>query len=139
MTRVEVLSRGAETLVNALDGRKTGGGWMARCPAHHDRDPSLSIREAEDGKILIYCHAGCDQEHVIAALRSRGLWPDNGPGPSKRLALHAAATTQPDRDDTKRLPCGTPQSQPRVRSSRRISRSAVSVSLCRRRSASVPV
>jgi len=91
-----------EDVAKALDGRKAGAGWMARCPAHHDRYPSLSIREAEDGKILIYCHAGCDQEHVIAALRSRGLWPDNGPRPSKRVALHAAATSQPDRDDAKR-------------------------------------
>jgi putative DNA primase/helicase len=92
----------ASMIAKALNGRKVGGGWMARCPAHDDRYPSLSIREAEDGKILIYCHAGCDQEHVIAALRSRGLWPDNGPRPSKRLALHAAATSQPDRDDTRR-------------------------------------
>ena len=35
----------AESIAKALGGRKTGGGWMARCPAHHDRQPSLSIRE----------------------------------------------------------------------------------------------
>ena len=49
---------------------------MARCPAHDDRTPSLSIRDADDGKVLVRCHAGCDQERVIAALRGRGLWAD---------------------------------------------------------------
>ena len=37
----------AETIVRALGGRKAGLGWMARCPAHDDREPSLSIREAD--------------------------------------------------------------------------------------------
>ena len=32
----------AEDVAKALDGRKVGGGWMARCPAHDDREPSLS-------------------------------------------------------------------------------------------------
>jgi DNA primase len=50
---------------------------MACCPAHDDRNPSLSIREA-DGKILLHCHAGCSQGDVIAALESRGLWDAPG-------------------------------------------------------------
>ena len=95
-------STNAETLAQTLDGRKAGSGWMARCPAHQDRDPSLSIREADDGKILVHCHAGCDQEQVIAALQSRGLWPENGAHPSKRSVSHAAATKHPDSDDAKR-------------------------------------
>ena len=41
----------AETIAKALGGRRTGGGWMARCPAHEDRTPSLSIRDA-DGTVL---------------------------------------------------------------------------------------
>ena len=67
----------AETIVRALGGRSVGGGWMARCPAHDDREPSLSIGEADAGKVLIRCHAGCDQVAVIEALRARGLWRDN--------------------------------------------------------------
>jgi hypothetical protein len=63
----------AEKIAKALGGRKAGAAWMARCPAHGDREPSLSIR-AGDGRVLVRCHAGCDQEQVIAALRSRGLW-----------------------------------------------------------------
>jgi hypothetical protein len=40
---------------------------MARCPAHEDHDPSLSLRPIE-GQVLIYCHAGCDTRDVLAAL-----------------------------------------------------------------------
>jgi putative DNA primase/helicase len=67
----------AETIAKALGGRKAGGTWMARCPAHDDREPSLSIRDADHGKVLVRCHAGCDQGRVITALRSRGLWDEN--------------------------------------------------------------
>ena len=53
---------------------------MARCPAHDDRAPSLSIQDTTDGKVLVYCHAGCDQARVISALRALGLWGRNGDG-----------------------------------------------------------
>ena len=81
----------AEALAAALGGKKVGGGWIARCPSHHDREPSLSIRDADDGKVLVRCHAGCDQEQVIAALRSRGLWTENG---RRRLTLKAPVNPQ---------------------------------------------
>jgi len=86
-----------ESIAKALDGRKVGGSWMARCPAHHDRKPSLSIRDADDGKVLIHCHAGCDQLGVIAVLRSLGLWKDYHPESS----LHATprATVNKKRGD----------------------------------------
>ncbi len=54
----------AETIARALGGRKAGQDWMARCPAHGDRDPRLSVREV-DGKVLVRCHTGCDQREVI--------------------------------------------------------------------------
>jgi hypothetical protein len=50
---------------------------MAPCPAHKDREPSLSIKDAEGGKLLVHCHAGCDQTQVIAELRSHGLWHES--------------------------------------------------------------
>ncbi len=92
----------AETIAKALGGRKTGGSWMARCPAHDDHEPSLSMRDAGDGNVLVRCHAGCEQERVIAALRSRGLWEENGYRRLTRSAPRAVANNQPDRDDTKR-------------------------------------
>src|SRR5207302_2022065 len=48
------------------------------------------------------CHAGCDQERVIATLTSRGLWMENGPRRFIRPVPRAAATSQPDRDDAGR-------------------------------------
>jgi rhodanese-related sulfurtransferase len=65
----------AAMIAARLQGKKSGSGWAAKCPAHEDRNPSLSLRDA-DGKILVHCHAGCDQRAVVAALRSRGLWPE---------------------------------------------------------------
>jgi hypothetical protein len=93
----------AAMIATALGGRKAGAGWMARCPAHHDQTPSLSICDADDGKVLIRCYAGCDQNQVIASLRSRGLWTENGPRRFNRLASRSVPkNTGPDRDDTKR-------------------------------------
>jgi hypothetical protein len=46
---------------------------MARCPAHKGCQPSLSVQETNDGKVLVDCHAGCDQAQVIAALPTSGL------------------------------------------------------------------
>lgn len=56
-------------------GRKTGDGWIACCPGHEDKNPSLSLRDADaDGKILLNCFAGCDYTAVVAALKNLGLW-----------------------------------------------------------------
>lgn len=66
----------AKAIAKALGGRQAGRGWMARCPAHDDRKPSLSISTGDQAKVLVHCHAGCDQGQVIAALQARGLWND---------------------------------------------------------------
>ncbi|MFZ5702694.1 MAG: hypothetical protein ACOY4P_15220 [Pseudomonadota bacterium] len=57
----------ADLLPRLAGVRKTNKGWSARCPAHPDRSPSLSIAEGERG-ILLHCHAGCDTDAVCAAL-----------------------------------------------------------------------
>ena len=64
----------AETIAKALGGRKAGGNWMARCPAHDDHEPSLSIAIGNEGKVLVRCYAGCTQVAVVEALKVRGLW-----------------------------------------------------------------
>lgn len=53
------------------------GGYLARCPVHHDRNPSLSISEAADGRALVHCFAGCTSEHVVKdlGLKMRDLYP----------------------------------------------------------------
>ena len=62
----------ARDLTRALRGHWHGSYGTARCPAHDDRNPSLSITE-RDGKLLVFCHAGCDQAEVWTALKDRGL------------------------------------------------------------------
>jgi hypothetical protein len=59
-----------EALLSRLDGvRRTGAGrWAAKCPSHDDRTPSLSIRELDDGRLLLHCFAGCAAADVLAAV-----------------------------------------------------------------------
>ena len=59
-----------DNILNRLDRVKsTGNGkYLACCPAHDDKSPSLSIRETDDGRVLLHCFAGCDAESVLSAL-----------------------------------------------------------------------
>ncbi len=45
----------------------------ARCPAHDDRLPSLSLANGHDGRLLLYCYAGCSFREIIQALIRIGL------------------------------------------------------------------
>lgn len=61
----------AENLLSKLDRvKRTGAGrWIARCPAHDDKGPSLSIRETDDGRILLHCFGqGCSAAEIVAAV-----------------------------------------------------------------------
>jgi hypothetical protein len=62
------------------DVKEHNGYFMALCPAHHDRDPSLSISQADDGRVLIKCHAGCATESIVEAigLEMSDLFDDGG-------------------------------------------------------------
>ena len=57
-------------LLELLEGvKETGPGrYIARCPAHDDRSPSLAIRDGDDGRVLIHCFAGCETEDVLSAI-----------------------------------------------------------------------
>jgi hypothetical protein len=55
-------------LVKFLDAKPSSGGWIAKCPAHDDKNPSLSFTE-RDGKLLFHCHAGCPQNTVLEKIR----------------------------------------------------------------------
>ena len=75
--------RTAEELTRALRGRWQGAYGTAKCPAHEDRAPSLSLADGTTGRVLVKCHAGCTFESVRAVLRRDGLWPGRVPGLSK--------------------------------------------------------
>ena len=66
-------SKAIQHVLNALERagcapRPSGGRWVARCPAHDDRVPSLSVAEGRDGRVLLRCWAGCDTAAVLKAL-----------------------------------------------------------------------
>lgn len=75
-----------EAMLSRLEGVKRTGNetWLARCPAHADKSPSLSLRENDDGKILIHCHAGCSVHEVVAAvgLELSDLFPPRPTNPA---------------------------------------------------------
>lgn len=56
-------------LLSQLDHvRRSGRGYMARCPGHADRRNSLKLDEGEDGRILLHCFAACSTEDILHAL-----------------------------------------------------------------------
>lgn len=68
------------------------GQCSARCPAHDDKGPSLSIRETPDGAVLLHCFAGCQVSEIVAALglETHHLFP---PREKPRNALRKIART----------------------------------------------
>lgn len=83
-----------DTVLQRLEKvRKTGPDkWIALCPAHDDRRPSLSIKETEDGTVLLHCWTGCGASEIVNALglSLSELFPDKdrstvkGDGPTRR-------------------------------------------------------
>lgn len=87
----------AEKLLSRLEGvRPCGAGrWMAACPAHDDKSPSLSVRELEDGRVLAHCFSGCGAADILSAvgLSLADLFPEKLSGdfaPVKNAHVHAA-------------------------------------------------
>lgn len=67
-----------EAIARSLDKpSRNGRGWVARCPAHDDTSPSLSLSLGSGGILLAHCHAGCPFEEIILALKQQGLLPDH--------------------------------------------------------------
>lgn len=77
--------------------RRNGTGWLARCPAHEDREPSLSIHEGDDGRILVKCFKGCEASAIVAELKleMRDLFPEERDRPIAKPERRR--TERPDR------------------------------------------
>src|SRR6516162_2494070 len=88
MSTVDILAR-------LKSVRRSGKGWTAKCPAHEDKQNSLSIQH-RDGKWLLRCHAGCNWHKIIAAI---GVEPSELFGPDERKGTgypeNNRATAQP--------------------------------------------
>ena len=95
----------AETIAKALGGRRSGRGWVARCPAHDDRNPSLSIAEGRAGRPVLFCFAGCQWPEIRDALQAKGLWPDHGLYATARYDHVSPAwrCTDPERNQRQRI------------------------------------
>lgn len=68
-----------DRVLSRLEGvKRRGARWAARCPAHEDRHPSLSIGLGADGAVLLHCFCGCDVASIASALdlRTRDLFPE---------------------------------------------------------------
>lgn len=77
-----------DTVLHRLDRvkRTAPDKWQALCPAHNDKRPSLSIREADDHKVLLKCWSGCGAAEIVNAL---GLsLADLFPGDRRSLHQH---------------------------------------------------
>jgi hypothetical protein len=79
-----------------LQAKRSNEGWSAKCPAHNDRSPSLSIREGDGGRVLLRCFAGCSIDSILAAmnLHTRDLFAGPPPSPEQLEALRAAQTAR---------------------------------------------
>lgn len=79
-------------LLDRLTGiRQTGPDrWLAHCPAHDDRSPSLNLREIEDGTVLVKCWAGCGADAIVKSvgLSLRDLFPGGRPPEIKYAPGH---------------------------------------------------
>ena len=77
-----------EEVLSRLDHvRGDGDAFTARCPAHDDRNPSLSIGVGDDGRVLIHCFAGCSIEEIVDAigLSIADLFPQESDGRRSRV------------------------------------------------------
>jgi hypothetical protein len=87
-----------------LQAKRTNRGWSAKCPAHDDRSPSLSIREGDGGRVLLRCFAGCSVDSILADLKlgRRDLFAGPPPNPEQLAALRAAKVAREQAEHAKR-------------------------------------
>ena len=75
------MSAPVDLVLERLDGvHRISNGWEARCPAHSDREPSLSVSEGADGRVLVHCHVGCATKDVLSLVKL--TWADLYPSKS---------------------------------------------------------
>lgn len=59
--------------------KRNGKGYLACCPAHNDKTPSMTIKETSSGSVVFHCFAGCAPESIVSAigLTFSDLYPDS--------------------------------------------------------------
>lgn len=82
-----------DTVITALEARglsvrgNPASGWTSQCAGHDDRQASLSLSVGQDARVLMCCHAGCDNEDILRALdlELRDLFDDRESSPASPL------------------------------------------------------
>ena len=62
MSSIEIILQRLEEV------QRSGPGWRARCPACGGKSRKLSLSEADDGRVLLHCFAGCEAAAVVQAV-----------------------------------------------------------------------
>src|SRR5205823_7493248 len=92
LSRSTDVAMSSDALLSRLEAVRSTGlrTWLARCPAHPDARPSLSIKETADGRVLVHDHAGCGTADVLAAvgLDFDALYPEHAIGHHRRRERH---------------------------------------------------
>ena len=66
------MSNDITAVLESLHARRSGQGWVLRCPAHEDRNASLSITITPEGRLLAHCFAGCSFDEIRRGLGLTG-------------------------------------------------------------------
>lgn len=93
--------RAIDRVLAAFDGvHPHGESWLALCPVHADRRPSVDIKQGTAG-VVITCRAGCDTGEVLAArgLTFRDLFDTDKPTSNGAAAKRTIVTAYPYVDE----------------------------------------
>ena len=86
------MSHQLDNLLSGLHKVKQTGknSYIACCPAHNDKSPSMTIKEVEEGKILLHCFGGCGVDEIVGALglSLSDLMPDRAPDDVRKPSVH---------------------------------------------------
>ncbi len=102
----------SDFLLRFENPRKTQKGYVAKCPAHEDKQASLSIAEGDGGQILVKCFAGCTFDSIVASLglEKKDLFPErNGSHEPYRRVASQQSKPKPAQE-----PQGEPKTQYRI-------------------------
>ena len=96
----------AQRITAKLQGHWHGHYGVCLCPAHaNTRSPALSVTDGEDGRLMVYCHAGCDGRAVLDAFRGLGLIEGRGsytsPSPADLAHIRVAEDEQAAKQETR--------------------------------------
>ena len=97
-----------DAVIAALDAasctpRRSGTGYTSRCPAHADRNPSLSVTAGDRQPVILKCHAGCTYDEIVTALHLERPAPRSTPTRGAPEAVYDYTTYEVVRFSGKRF------------------------------------